>query len=344
MSSPLYPIFDGHNDVLSRLARAAAADPVALFLDGGAGGHLDLPRARAGGFAGGLFACYVASAPYDRTTAPAPPVDRRDALDTTLALAALLMRIERGSAGALTICRSAADIRAAMAANAIAAVLHVEGAEAIGPDLAALEVLHAAGLRTLGPVWSRDNIFGGGVPFRFPSSPDIGPGLTDLGKDLVRACDALGILVDCAHLTEQGFWDVAATSTKPLVASHSNAHALCAQSRNLTDRQLAAIRERGGLVGVNFGASFLSPEGRKDLDMPLEIVIRQIEYLAEHVGLDGVALGSDYDGTGVPRVLADVARLPSIPEALAARGWPAADIAKLCHGNWLRVLEATWGG
>jgi membrane dipeptidase len=336
------PIFDGHNDILSRLHRAGGPNAIAGFLAGGAGGHVDLPRARRGGFAGGLFACYVPSAPFDRTKEAAPPVERAAALDLTLALAALLLRLEAASAAGVTLCRSVADIRAAMASGRLAAVLHVEGAEAIGPDLDALEVLHAAGLRTLGPTWSRDNIFGAGVPFRFPSSPDIGPGLTDVGKALVRRCDRLGVLVDCSHLTEQGFWDVAATSTKPLVASHSNAHALCQQSRNLTDRQLAAIRERAGLVGVNFGASFLSPEGRKDLDLSLDIVVAQIEYLAEKVGVDGVALGSDYDGASVPTLLADVANLQIIPSALAARGWPAADIAKLCHGNWLRVLEATW--
>jgi len=132
----------------------------------------------------------------------------------------------------------------------LAPVLHIEGAEAIDPNFEFLDVLYEAGLRSLGPVWSRPNAFGHGVPFRCPSSPDTGPGLTDLGKELIGACNRLGILIDLSHLNERGFWDVAAISNAPLVATHSNAHALSPHSRNLIDSQLAAIRETGGIVGV----------------------------------------------------------------------------------------------
>lgn len=342
-TSELVPVFDGHNDVLLRLLRSDEVDPVAAFLEGRSDGHIDLPRARIGGFAGGLFACWVPSPPYRRGIEDAPTPERAEALDATIAMMAILTRIERASAGAVRICRSAAEIRAAIAADVLAPVLHIEGAEAIDRDLNALAVFHAAGLRSLGPVWSRDNLFGAGVRFRFPSSPDIGPGLTDLGKALVRACDELRIMVDLAHLTEKGFWDVAETSTRPLVASHSNVHALCPQSRNLTDRQLDAIRERNGFVGVNFGAGFLHARGARDLDLPIDVVVRHIEYLAERVGIDGVGLGSDFDGTTVPKVLGDVAALQVIPQALRAAGWSEADVARVCHGNWIRVLEAIWG-
>jgi membrane dipeptidase len=136
-------------------------------------------------------------------------------------------------------------------------VLHIEGAEAIDPNFEFLDVLYEAGLRSLGPVWSRPNAFGHGVPFRCPSSPDTGPGLTDLGKELIGACNRLGILIDLSHLNERGFWDVAAISNAPLVATHSNAHALSPHSRNLIDSQLAAIRETGGIVDVNFATSRL---------------------------------------------------------------------------------------
>ena len=124
--------------------------------------------------------------------------------------------------------------------------MHLEGAEAIDPDLeAARPAWHGRGLRSLGPVWSRANVFAHGVPFRFPSSPDVGPGLTDAGAALVAACAELGILVDLSHLNEAGFWDVARLEPGPLVASHSGAHALCPASRNLTDRQLDAIGASG---------------------------------------------------------------------------------------------------
>lgn len=353
---PPVPIFDGHNDVLLRLDRLAGADPVRAFLDGGARGQLDLPMACQGGFAGGLFAIFVPSPDFkppangdvtfqpqggDATPAPAP--DLAAAQAATLAMAALLLRIERAADGRLRICRSVADIRRAMAQRALAAVLHIEGAEAIDPDFAALEVLHAAGLRSLGPVWSRSNAFGHGVPFRFPSSPDTGPGLTEHGKELVAACNRLKILIDLSHLNEKGFWDVAALSDAPLVATHSNAHALSGHSRNLTDRQLAAIRERGGMVGVNFAVSFLRPDGRQDTDTPVELVIDHVEYLLERLGEDGVGFGSDFDGTRVPANMRNAAGLQTLVAIMRARGYGEALIAKICTGNWLNVLARTWG-
>lgn len=345
MSSSAAPVavFDGHNDFLSRPLGAPDA-AAAAFLAGTPGGHLDLPRARAGGFVGGLFAIWGASPGDSPSLAVSPPLDRRDALDGAVTMVALAQRIARRSDGAVAICTRVADIRAAIAAGRFALVLHMEGAEAIDADLTALDTLYAAGLRSLGPLWSRDNIFGTGVRFQFNATPDTGPGLTDLGKALIRACDERGILIDCSHLTEQGFWDVAATSRNPLVASHSNVHALCPHARNLTDKQLDAIRERGGLVGVNFATMFLDPTGRNDAALPLDVLLRHIDYLANRVGIDGVALGSDYDGATPPAAIGDVSKVQAIPTALRAAGWSEADIAKLCHGNWLRALETVWGG
>jgi Membrane dipeptidase (Peptidase family M19) len=163
------------------------------------------------------------------------------------AMASLLLRIERESQGRVRVCRNVDDIQQGIEDGVLAPVLHIEGAEAIDPNFELLDVLYAAGLRSLGPVWSRSNAFGHGVPFLCPSSPDTGPGLTDLGKELTRACNRLRILIDLSHLNERGFWDVAAISQAPLVATHSNAHALSPHSRNLTDKQLSAIGETGGI-------------------------------------------------------------------------------------------------
>src|SRR4029077_15515627 len=192
------------------------------------------------------------------------------------------------SKGRVRICRDVDDIEGALADGALAPVLHIEGAEAIQPEFTRLEVLHAGGLRSLGPVWSRPNAFGYGVPFRCPSSPDTGPGLTDLGKALVAECNRLRILIDLSHLNERGFWDVAALSNAPLVATHSNAHAITPHSRTLPARQLAAIGQSGGFVGVNFASSFLRPDGRQDKDTPLDLVIQHIEHMLAHAGEDGV--------------------------------------------------------
>ena len=223
-------------------------------------------------------------------------------------------------------------------------MLHIEGCEALDPDLRMLDVLYAAGLRSLGPVWSRSNIFAHGVPFRFPSSPDTGDGLTEHGKALIRRCNALRVLVDLSHMNEKGFWDIAGLSKAPLVATHSNAHALCASSRNLTDKQLSAIRASGGLVGVNYAVSFLRRDGRRDPTTPLDTVVDHIAYLVERLGEDGVGLGSDFDGALIPEAIGSVAGLPNLVAAMRARGFGEALIEKICFENWMRVLAETWGG
>ena len=135
--------------------------------------------------------------------------------------------MERASQGAFKVCRTAAEVRDCLADGTIAAIMHMEGAEAIDESLDALHLFHAMGLRSLGPVWSRPTIFGHGVPFAFPSTPDTGPGLTDAGKRLVTECNGLQIMMDLSHMNEAGFNDVARLSDAPLVATHSNAHALC---------------------------------------------------------------------------------------------------------------------
>ncbi|PTW62721.1 dipeptidase AC [Breoghania corrubedonensis] len=338
------PVFDGHNDVLSRLWRSGGPDAASRFIRGEDAGHIDLPRAKAGGLAGGLCAVYVPSERVLDADGNWPTPSRSEALDVTTAMAGLLARIERESQGGLKICRSAADIRTAMDTGAFASVLHIEGAEAIGVDLDLLYLLYNAGLRTLGPVWSRPNVFAFGVPFRFPSGPDIGPGLTDAGKALVRACNDLGILVDLSHLNDAGFWDVAEISDAPLVASHSNVHSICPHSRNVTDKQLDAIAETGGLVGINFGVLFLDPQGNKDKAMDLSNLVRHVDYIVDRAGIDHVALGSDFDGTTIPDALRDASDLPKLIAALREAGYDGEALDKITHLNWIRVLERTWGG
>ena len=265
-------IFDGHNDVLLRLYRSKSGDAVSDFLDGEEAGHIDLKKAKAGSFVGGLFAMYSPSPGNfsslskqmtgGQYAVPLPaPLPIEEARKSVAGELAVLMRVIRQSQGAVALCKTTAEIRAAIQRGSLAVVLHLEGAEAIDGDLHFLEVLYAAGLRSLGPVWSRNNIFGHGVPFAFPGGPDIGDGLTLVGEKLVSACNEMKILVDLSHITEKGFWDVARLSKAPLVATHSNAHALCPSPRNLTDKQLAAIRDSGGMAGLNFATCFLRPDG-----------------------------------------------------------------------------------
>ena len=202
---------------------------------------------------------------------------------------------------------------------------------------------YAAGLRSLGPVWSRANDFGHGVPFVFPSSPDTGPGLTPAGHALVRRCAELGVLVDLSHLNEAGFWDVARADVGPLVASHSGVHSLCAASRNLTDEQIDAIGSSGGLVGIVYACNFLRPDFADDADTPLELIARHAAYVAERIGVEHVALGSDFDGATIPAALGDVAGVPRLLAALRDAGFSAAELEAIAWDNWRRVFASWWG-
>lgn len=352
MSPASIPTFDGHNDVALRLYRTATADPATAFLGGQDEAHIDLPKARAGNFAGGFFALFSPSSSRnnyssmagERYDIPLPPMlELEAARDPIVTMLSLLLRVERASQGAVTICRDTGAIRSAMARSSIAMLVHLEGADAIDADLHMLDVLHAAGLRSLGPVWSRDTIFGHGVPACFPSSPDCGGGLTAAGEKLVRACNDMKIMIDLSHITEQGFWDVARLSKAPLVATHSNAHALCPSSRNLTDRQLDAIRDSGGVVGLCFATSFLRADGNMNPDTGMEVVVRHLEGLLERLGEDRVAIGSDFDGCVVPRDIGTAAGMPLFYEELRQRGYGETLLNKIGWSNWLDVLERTIG-
>lgn len=348
-----YPVFDGHNDVLLRLFRKEKAGVEHDFLDGDGLGQLDLPRMKQGGFGGGMFAIYIPSGhdldalddlmQGERYDVPlSSPIGAQDALPVALAMASILFRIEKASNGNVKICRNAEDIRTCFSTGKIAAVLHLEGAEPIDRDLNALDVFYQAGLRSLGPVWSRPTIFGHGVPFRFPSTGDTGPGLTDAGKALIKACDELGIAVDLSHMTEKGFWDVAAISTKPLIATHSNPHAICPHARNLTDRQLDAIAETGGMVGLNFATCFLDLAGQRAPDTSLDTMLRHLDYLVGRLGIDHVGFGSDFDGALVPHEIGDVTGLPKLLAAMRTHGYDDASLQKITHENWIKVLEKSW--
>lgn len=348
------PVFDGHNDFLLRLLDRPAADRW-IWREGDGKGQMDGPRAREGGLVGGLFAIYVPSQPADAQAnldqlfdnppyeLPLPDaVPSHLAQPAALSMAGHLRSLAREIPG-FRLCRTTEAIETAIAAGDFAAVMHMEGAEAIDESLDALHVFHAMGLRSLGPVWSRPTIFGHGVPFAFPSSPDTGPGLTDAGKRLVRECNRLKIMIDLSHLNERGFDDVAALTDAPLVATHSNAHAVCASSRNLTDRQLAVIRDSGGMVGLNYATSFLRPDGRKDTSTGWDVVMQHLDHLLETLGEDHVGLGSDFDGAVTPDILRDVTCLPDLVAAMRAHGYDQPLIDRITHRNWIDTLRRTWG-
>jgi len=349
MSEPI-SFFDGHNDFLLRLMFTPEAREE-TWLGNTGKGHLDLQRMKQAGFAGGLFAIFVppisggpppdfaalmANPPYDL---PMPPeMTHTQAQPMAMTMAGLLHWMERTAPQDFKVCRSAMEVQTAISNDVIAGVMHMEGAEAIGPDLDALYLFHDMGLRSLGPVWSRPTIFGHGVPMKFPGAPDIGPGLTEKGKDLIRLCNELGILIDLSHMNEAGFNDVASISNAPLVATHSNAFALCESPRNLTDRQLAQIRETDGMVGFNYATFYLSEDGTAAADLDWDLLLRHMDYLITHLGEDHVGLGSDFDGCIVPELIGDVTGVQHLLAALGKHGYDETLINKLSRDNWLACL------
>jgi len=349
-------IFDGHNDTVLSMVSSGRA-----FLARASEGHVDLPRAREGGLGGGFFAIYIrdpaVNAPGsagglstetvldvygDESTWP-EPMTLAYAQSTAIDLLGRLLRVPQHADGAVKIVTTAAELRHCLDHGIFAMLLHFEGAEPLDADGQALEVFYAAGVRSVGLTHSRRNRFAKGVPFKFGSTPDTGDGLTQAGKALVRQLNRRRVMIDLSHLNEKGFWEVAALSDAPLVATHSNAWALSRTPRNLTDKQMDAIKKSRGVAGLNFHVGFLREDGGRDSATPLSRMVEHIRYMVDRMGIDCVALGSDFDGATMPNELKDATALPALMRALQAAGFGGDDLAKLAHGNWVRVLRETWG-
>lgn len=349
-------IFDGHNDVLFRLYLKNKKNVHEDFLLGDNEGHLDLPRMNKAGFSGGFFAIYVPSQEEKIESADKPiryddmkndsyelplpnSVDASVALPIVLKKIQILKNIEIESNGHVKICENANDLQQSISNKQLSVIMHIEGAEAIGNNLENLDTLYNLGLRSIGPVWSRPTLFAHGVPFKFPSTPDTGEGLTNLGKDLIKECNRLKMIIDLSHLNERGFWDTAKISESPLIATHSNAHSICPHTRNLTDNQLRAIKETEGMVGVNFAPAFLRTDGKMISDTNLDIILRHFDYLIEKLGEDRVGFGSDFDGALIPSELSDVLGLIKITDLMKKHGYNDDLMQKLCHDNWTNTIK-----
>ncbi len=308
-------LVDLHADTLLDLAAGRRS------LDGStAGGHIDLPRLRRGGVDVQVFAAFV----HPREAA----VGRQRVRE----LIAAFDRAMDRHAGQIAAVRTVAEIEAAQRAGKIAAVLAVEnGGDAIGADVDQVDQLYRAGVRMMGLTWNPANLLADGA------SESRHRGLTALGRQVVDRMQRLGMVIDVSHLSIESLWEVLAVSRGPVVATHSDAAAVHQHRRNLSDAQLRALAGRGGVVGVNFFPPFL---GAATLDR----VVAHIDHMVRVMGVDHVALGSDFDGiTAVPAGLEDVSRLPALTAALLARGYRPEDVHKILGGNALRVFRQVWG-
>lgn len=336
-------VIDSHNDaIVSYIRRGnlsvtgltaphlAGLDGTVSFLRGPLAreeydwhGQIDLPLMRAGGIDAAFFAVDVTRAWKNQL---AYALDALGYFDADLATAG----------GELVVARSTADVARAKAEGRRAAILVIENSDALEGSLNVLRVFHAIGVRGIVITHNLSTWAASGN-----SEGACGGGLTRFGVALVEAMNRLGMLVDVSHISERGFYDTLEVTRRPVIASHSCCAALCPHPRNLTDEQLRALADNGGVVGITFVPYFVDPDW-KFSDWParpsIDQLLDHVEHAVQVAGIDHVGIGSDFDGGG--SILADASQFPLLTAGLAARGYPEGALRKILGENHLRVLRS----
>lgn len=339
-------VIDSHNDAIVSLIRRGnqsitgreaphltRLDGTVKFLRGPLereayewNGQVDLPKLRTGGIDAAFFAVDVTRAWKNHL---AYALDALGFFDADLA----------ACGDEILVALSSDDILAAKRAGKIAAVLVVENSDALEGSLNVLRLLHRVGVRSIGITHNLSTWAAAGN-----SEARCGGGLTRFGRDMVADMNSLGMLVDVSHIAERGFYDTLEVASRPVIASHSCCAAICEHPRNLSDAQLRALAENGGVVGITFVPNFVDADWREEqwprrpsLDRLLDHVIHAVEI----AGIDHVGIGSDFDGGGT--VLQDAAQYPRITEGLLTRGYREPDVRKILGENTLRVVREAVG-
>ena len=250
------------------------------------------------------------------------------------------------------ICKSYRDIENALKEGKIALLITMEGAEPLGTDLNLLRIFYELGVRSIGLTHARSNAAGhGGI---FAPSGSSREGLTGFGRDLVRECEALGVIIDLAHINPAGFNDVMSITTRPPIVSHTNARRYYDIERNISDDQIKIIGERRGVIGVN--SVLVSPKAEQST---LDHYVDHIEYIANLIGIDGVAIGFDFfefiysqwpesakkelaEKLTTPQFIPDLrnhSHIRNLTRKLVERGFHDEQIEKILRGNWLRIFK-----
>jgi membrane dipeptidase len=286
-------------------------------------GHIDIPRLLEGGVTAQFFAMFTRDA--DVGEARAVTYRMLEALESACA---------EGSRARIATC--AADLTGAKRDGTLAALLAIEGGEAIGDSLDDLRAFYARGVRLMTLTWNRINAIGRGAA---NPGPD---GLTPFGLNVISEMERLGMIVDASHLCDQALEELLAVAQRPVVASHSNSRALCDHRRNLSDAQAEGIAATGGLIAVTFAGAFVDTDPAR---VSVSRVVDHIDHLVSLVGASHVGLGTDFDGFG-PRtgtVMPDCTHLPELTAELLKRGYKEADIRAIMGGSWLRVIQDVVG-
>lgn len=287
-------------------------------------GQFDLVRAHEGGLTAEVMATFVSHQRYGEPLQQS--IDFIDALHSEIA----------ANPDTARLATTGAAVRSAKRDGAVALILGMEGAEGLGGSLASLRLFHGLGLRVLGLTWNRRNEAADGVG----ELPGAG-GLSAFGRNLVRECDRLGILLDLSHLAPAGVSETLERCERPVVATHANAHSVHPHPRNLTDAQLEGIAATGGVVGVTPVPPFLGPYPEQ---APFAPILRHLDHLVSVMGDDHVGIGMDFDGVGEMRTegIEDVSRLPALTEAMLNHGYAQERVVKILGLNFLRVFDAVF--
>lgn len=211
----------------------------------------------------------------------------------------------------------------------LAAVIHLEGGDALGSDLELVYLLYELGLRSLALTWNPSNLLAGGV-----DAPEDKSGLTQLGRDLINMIKHMDIMLDLAHIAPGSFFEVLKLYDKPLMVTHANAYHLCPHRRNLKDEQLKALAENGGVIGFTQVSDFVKETGPV---LPGDF-IDHLVYVADLIGVEFLALGSDFDGAD-KIVLPSVGAYADMPGLLEKRGFSQKEVEMILAGNALRVMH-----
>lgn len=283
-------------------------------------GHWDLTKAKRSGLGLQFVAAYIESE-YKPHLATWRGLQLLDAG----------LRFIKENKSTVFLIENSKDINKLGNLDTLGVILSVEGGEILGESLFMLDIIYKLGVRSLGLTWNERNAIGDGVGETSSKS-----GLSDFGKKVISRMNLLGMLIDVSHLNEPGFWDVLEVSSKPIVASHSCAHALCSHPRNLNDKQLRALADNNGVVGINFCPDFLNSSGQATIDD----VVRHISHIVDIAGIDSIGFGSDFDGIPfTPQGLENVEKYTQLLEKLEKYGFNQVEISKICHGNFVRVLN-----
>lgn len=313
-------VFDGHCDTILEVMNHKRSLGSKTFA-----GHLDIPRMKEGGVDVQFFAVFIEEIyKSDRS------------LKRTLQLIDCFYKEIEKNQDDISLVTNYNQIEEVNRAGKIAAILSIEGGEALEGDLGVLRVLYRLGVRLLTLTWNQRNQIADGI-----GESRTGSGLTEFGLKVIDEMNRLGMLIDVSHLSETGFWDVIKRSKAPIVASHSNCYNLCPHPRNLKDEQIKALADKGSVIGITFVPNFLTQEKRRT---NVKDVVKHIDYLVEKVGVDCVGLGSDFDGTdSLPLGLEGVDKIPNITEGLLDRGYKEKGIKKILGENFLRVFKDVVG-